>query len=648
MPSADARRPALALALPAFGWTFAAVPVVWAFELIRTHLLNVPFMDDYVWLPIYEKIAAGHFTFQDFFLVQMEHRSTLPCLLAWLCHHLKPGDITLHNWITFAQLVIITCNLGWLIRRTCPASRWRWILTALAGWTVFSPAQFSTFLWADCMGLFLPVTFLTGALVIFHARLRPGWKFAACALAATLGTHSFASGALIWILLVPLILWSDALEDGARRRFLAGWSIAFVVIMGFYFHGLVNGTEPPFSYGQGKEAMLGTVDGQVTESPMGRHFLALLKNPMRGLRFVLTFAGSLAGRGHFADLRSSALFFGVALAAISVLGLTIMIRGFRDKPLRSGLLPWIMLALYTPCAGAMVAAGRIWASPGIDGALWNRYTPHAVPMTLSALVLASMLFDFGRRGHVRRAEALLVAQSSLFSGFAFVIAGTWLYGARQMDAWYSSRLRDATSQLVARILPAEGTNAPVTGNLDLAVRYDDLGLLHPPMLRSTRLDQFARWSETVPPEIARLDRVEVRGQGILEASGHAFQPWGKRVADGIFLTFSQPSQEPLIFALGHVTQQPAYVHDVLGIDLQFLHQPSKDFRRSFGSFAIRFPGKSLAPGGEVQAWGFDFERQLVWRIDGGFKVDMAPDGATRLVPDRPASSGRSRVPPGRR
>ena len=597
--------------LPFVKASLILLPVVLIAWLLKTHLLNVPFMDDHVWLPFYEKIARHEFSFRDFFFVQMEHRLTVPCFVAWLAYHLKPGQITLHNWLSFIQLAVTTFNLGWLIRRTCGSPRWHWLLMALTAWIVFSPTQSYTFLWSDCFSSFLPATFLTTALVVFYSSLRSRWKFVLCVVCAVLSSHSYASGILIWFLMVPLILWSDSIADGiVRRRFLVGWSIFFVVTMALYFHGLTNQAEPEFSYKQGHEETL------------TKHIGAFVGDPVSSARFVLIFGGALLARGSFADIKDASEFLGILLGLVVLLAMGLVLRPLKSHLLRSRFLPWIVLGIYSFGTGAMVALGRIWASASLDGALWNRYTTHAVPLTVAVVVLVFLIIQEMERRFPDWHNALLATRTGLLGAFIMILTFGWIYGLAQADAWWSSRLRDATCNLFARVLPPDDIEGPITGNLKFARRMDDLGLLHPPMLRDCRLSNFRVSDKKISARTGRVDAVEPVGHGKFEAEGFAFLPGHERVADGIFLTYLNDKKEWMIFSVGQVKELPKYLNKVIEVDMQYLHQPYRSFRHVYGAFNTRFNLENIPAGRwEMGVWAFDFKKRCAWRLPGRYRIE---------------------------
>lgn len=457
----------------------------------------------------------------------------------------------------------------------------------------------------------MPTAFLTSALVLFHLRFRPALKFVLCAICAVLASHSFASGIQVWFLMVPLILWSEAIADGTvRKRFFIGWGLAAAITMGLYFHGLTNQAQEEFSYHQGHEETL------------TKHMGAFIGSPINSSRFVLIFAGALLGRGSFADLKDATLVTGVVLVGMLVFAIVFAFRHFKDHSLRTRLLPWLVLGVYTCGTGAMVGLGRLYASINMDGALWNRYTVHAVPISVAAVVMVFIVCADMVSSRPDLLARLQMAKSGLVGAFLILIACGWSYGLKQMEAWNSSRLRDATCQLFAKVLRHPDIDGPTTGNLHYASRMDDLGLLQPAMLKNRMLSNFSFNETAISPRTARLDVLETSGHRKFEAEGFAFLPGHERVADGVFLTYRNEKDEWVIFSVGQVKEPPMYLNRFLSVDMQFLHQPFKSFRHVYGSFNIRFDIEEIPPGRwEIAAWAFDFKKQTARRIPGRFKID---------------------------
>lgn len=596
----------------ALRWLPALVPPLLIFFWMRNYLLNVPFMDDFVWLPFYEKMAQGKFTVQDFFFVQMEHRLTVPAFLNWIFFHLRPGCFLLMNWTSFALLCLTGWNLLYLLRKSLPDLQPRWLIASVGSLALFSPTQSNTLLWADCFSSYMPLAFFSGALAVFYSGLRWWTKLVVCLLLAILGSVSFASGVLIWPLLVPLILWTDVIPVRRERwLFFTFWTVAMLVTMACYFHNLVNQADPLFSYEQGHEATL------------GNHLSDCFSRPWQTLEFVLIFCGASLGRGTFAAMQLTTLVMGVVLVVTILTACVPLFRKNGGAVIRNQTLPWIMVGAYTLLTGMMVAMGREYARKTMDGALWNRYTIHTMMLDIAVIVLA---FAWWRRIAVRvdsawRRQVVAVAPSVLGAFVMLLITG-WIYGQNTMVAWWSSRLRDATCQFFAKALPQQAIDGPLIKKANpLAIRLDDLGLLSPAMTKTDRLDQFELRSQVLEGT-AKLEGMEYLGTDLFRASGTAYLHGQSRPADGVLLCYKDSQRGWVIFEVGQVKSPPLFLRLALEPDLQYLYQPSPSSRHNHANFEIRFHAAQLPVGPvEVAAWTFDFKTRIAYRMAGLYRID---------------------------
>jgi len=610
--------------LPLLGLLPALVAPWLIYCWMKECLLNVPFMDDYVWLHIYEKVHNGTFHWwTDTFFVQMEHRLNLPAIWATLCYKLKPGHVTLHNWISFGEMCVTGFNILFLLRRTYPELKHRWFVGALAIWVFFSPVQAYTLLWSDCFSSYVPGFFLTSAMAIYISNLRDWIKLPLCFVCAVLASVGFAAGLLLWPLMAIMIAGSDKITGRRRWIVLAVWLVAFVILLKLYFTNLVNQAEAAFSYEQGHEKTLGKEE----------QLAAFFGNPGRSVSFVFMFAGAFIGRGTFAGLQDMSFYLGMALTLLLVLfGVLALVAQFRKKEreVLPAALPWLTFGLYTLAAGAMVALGREYSRKTLISALWARYTNHAAPLVIAVLVLS---FVWWQRWMATKPDApsrlrLRPLGPVLTGAFVMMVIAGWIYGQNFMEAWQSSRLRDATCQEFAKVPAPFEARQPLTKNLDLAVRMDNIGALIPPMITSTRLDQF----KIKGAATAKVEDFDLNTSGIFTVHGFAYIHGQGRPADGIILSWKDPANGETMFALGQVTAPPLYLRGVLEADLQYLYQPSASTQHNFAYFEISFDKSALPPNQtvEVSAWAFDFLQQSVSPIAGRFKVN-ATTGQADLI-----------------
>ena len=429
-------------------WVCILFPILALLCLMREHLVNIPFLDDYMFQPMLEKAAKGflltmasddnHLTLHDFFLVQMEHRMAFVRGIIMLRHHFWPGNMTPENWFTFILLVITAVNVSVLLKKTsgAPFKVW-WPVMALASLAIFSPIQYQIVLWAMMFQVAVPACVLSSALVALMSERLPLWaKWLIGVIGALCATLSFASGILVWLLPLPAIVWGAGLPKGrARWIYLGCWLAAFIITMGLYFHDLHNEVDGRFAY---KQDEVKTMDRDVG---------AFLKSPLKSLVFIMHLAGGHLGRGLQMPIMSLA--FGVGFVSLLLLACACLfwLSRFRDETMRQRLLPWICFGSYTFGAAAMVAMGRIWATTSGDNAISPRYTIHGVPLTIALLAMGFIIArDFIERCPQWKCgiEKLCVAAVMMVLALQ---AASWLHGIRMMETWESSRLRMATNTL---------------------------------------------------------------------------------------------------------------------------------------------------------------------------------------------------------
>ncbi|HEY2574040.1 MAG TPA: hypothetical protein VGH65_08220, partial [Verrucomicrobiaceae bacterium] len=460
--------------------------------LVKIHHVNFPFLDDWMFVNQFEKEPNGflwtfakddvHLTLHDFFRVQMEHRLAFVRVVVFALHKIWPTDYTKWMWVGWLMLVLTYHNIAILIRRTTGVafSQW-WPLLALAGLAIFSPLQYRVVLWAMMFQVACPGFFLSAALVAFTSRW-PAWvKWVVGVICASLGTQSLASGLLIWVLPLPLLFWGGAIgKTRTRWIFTAAWLVVFAITVKLYFTDLVNEEDHAFTYGT-------PIGARALDHDVGQ----FLGHPGRWIPYVMRFLGNHLGRGNGMAVMDGALLAGTISFALYVFACIYCLVHFRRAELRQKLLPWLLFGSYSIASGLLVCMGRLYASGSGDNVLASRYVIHAVPLTVSLIVLVWLI---GR--DLREQKPSWMPASFLpCTGAAatIILLLPWPYGCRLMEMWQSSRLRSATTTMFFKTKLSLQDYVP--GNRGHAKRADDLHLLSPPMLTNTRLDNFKMGSD---------------------------------------------------------------------------------------------------------------------------------------------------------
>ena len=513
--------------LPLVLWLIVLVPVIGCGLLMKSYVLDQRFLDDFVWAQDLIKYKEGKYAelFHDIFSVHLEHRPAVARGLALVVTLLAKGDVTSQNLLCYLWLVFAFVAFCWLwvrvgglkIRETWPAL----FLTAAA---LFTPMQWQNLLWPICHETPMPILFLLLSLCIAFT----GWKWwVRCLLAAfsaILGMLSFASGFLLWVLPLPVLLWNGKFIPGRLRfRFLVLWGLVFFVSMLVYLKVQFRAPESHEAYSaltkeervkvdqerkerDKKEKLLVNLPQgwkliydlhnevppayayhHEDENTMNNEFLHFLENPVLDAQFVAVFSGAILVRGWSADIKDVSMRVGWVLLACWLASGVYLLIFRKDKELRRRLLPAFCFASYTPLTALMVAVGRIYAG-GTGSALNGRYTVHQTVL-LVGLVWAGVAI--GRHWHARRNRFAVTApvrfripvSTALGGVLAGVLAVGWVHGQAMMWEWQAGRYRAAAAQYVSQIFDKRNHFVGfVAGNFQIAretadalAKYDLLG-----------------------------------------------------------------------------------------------------------------------------------------------------------------------------
>ncbi len=615
-------------------WLLALTPVALLLVLILEHAVNIPFLDDWMFVQMDDKAAQGTLAWGDFFIVQMEHRLAFVRAVIMLCHRWFPANYIVMMCVTWGFLLGTAVNTFLLLRRTTGARfSYFWPVMTLASLAIFTPVQYQIVLWPMMFQVAAPAFFLSLSFVFLLAP-RPLWiRFLVGVIGAACATLSFATGILLWLLPIPLFFLPGVFRHARAKWIYTGlWVVVFLVSMGFYFHNLKNETDPQFSYKQGDQETL------------GRDFKAFFNDPGKSSAFVMRLMGGHLARGTSVSAMDASLVIGTVSFLLWLGAGLYWAWNYSDVKLRRALLPWLLFGAYSIGAGCLVALGRVWATKSGENAISSRYVIHAVPMTVSLAVLVWIILRELRRTNPRWRKHVVQAMAA--AGFVLVMLQgiSWAHGIRMMALWESSRLRGAANTLFYRTI--WNTEGDIAANRKLARRADDLKLLNPPMLTNTRLDNFKLVPELLGQTTGQFRELTLErtqdGEGKETnavfglARGFASLPARERVADAILFTYRLPKDGSWeIFHVAQVMALPLYMLQTLSRDMQFIHLPGAHLaEEGVAGFEARFDLRQLPPGEyDIMAWAYDHREGKVYPMTGYFKLNSVNGRVKKLGSD---------------
>jgi hypothetical protein len=610
------------------------LPALFLLADIRKFAVNVPFMDDWQFVPLLEKAKDGTLTFQDFFAPHDEHRLLVPRMIIIVSMFATGGDYRVQSLITFLVVVVISICLLWLMLRLSGSRNgvlWAWVLVNVA---LFSPIQFHNWLWPMQFAYFLPYTFLALCLVALYARIAALPKFLLAAVFALAGNYSFVQGNLIWPAVLPVILFApDILAKGARRNFAIAWVLLGSLSMTLYFWGLQhNSAISDYAYGhEGVPPTMSTLR-LLQEHPTQTVF--------RMGRFILAMFGNAIARGFpVADNLTFAQTCGAIVLVLALIGLAVAWKGglFLNRAL-----PWACFLLFTFLTASFVCVGRVWR--GDAQPLTPRYATFGAFCIVALIALFSSVFSSSEESFQKSVRSsapwdkMIFWTRGLLVGFYLCIQGVnWIYGHNLMEEWSLTRWHALARLHFLGKIPTYA-RPDLLGGADevivhMACSLEKLGMLKPPRASDLRISALGREVEPEDAKKGHMNKLIMRGLEGWRASGNALGSRG-RSADAVILGVQNEEGEWVAIAVGTPLSQPNYLRRSNRMDWEFLaiSEPGKA-----GEWEIELPLETFGElrSGVLRAWAMDYRRRVLYRLPGDQNFTVVSEPNSEKAPSRP-------------
>ena len=563
-------------------WLVALIPMLHLTYLVRHYSVEVPTLDDWEMTPLIVHAQTGQLKFSELFAQQEEARTVLPKLIFILSATDGRWDVrdqmmlsVFCCWLTVVGIYVLLrrAGLGFGEMAVC-----FWLVVI----TIFTPAIFELWIFASGFPSFLPALFLVAGLVAVGSNVPTGWKFAVCGVLAIASSFSLPHGLLLWGLTFPVLLVIRPLLHW--RSWLLGWVVLGGICVAPYFWGYQKPEHLP---------------AFAPPTPMAAY-----------LRFILEFLGGGLAYARNDRPGLSAGVFGVAQCVLFFAALLYIARRFRDRVFIAKCAPWLALALYSFGSAFLAALGRV--GYGANYALASRYVAFSLYLTVALIALGAVLVrEMLGRGLPHRGRGWIYGICLLFLlGYAApnkVSASNTTFFLRALSA--KDRLARAAvlfSPIIDTSDVIRKTAYPSDSGLVIkaADALDRLKLLHPPLVRSDRLEAIPHetadgyHAEGACEMINRAEAplVQARGWAVLTAKG--------RPPDGVAVAYQKvPDQEWTICAIS----------DLFGMRPEMV--------RRFGSldqlwsgWTATFPQGAFPVDAKLSFWALDADGPKLYRL----------------------------------
>jgi len=383
-----------------------------------TGAVNVPFADEWRFVPWVLDYAAGELALADLWAPHNEHRLVLPQIV--LLALVEPTGFDLRvgvllSWLCVGGVLLLVHRLA---LATAPAAVWVVLLGAAL---LLTPAAWEVWTWGWAVQI--PMVLLAAVVcAAVLARWRGGVaQTALLAAAGVTGALSFAAGlALLPLCAVTLLAVGGGVPMARRWRHAGALGLAGALLLVVYLYGL------PMGGGAGLQ-------------PASARQLPL---------FAAAFVGAPLADGSL----TRAIAFG-AVAVALLLGLAIhLVR--RAGETRERALPWLFLAAFALGTACAASAGR--TARGLDGALASRYLTFSGLVWMSLLALG-LLWASGARARGVRRGGLAVLGLVLAVG-APAWWSAWHRGVATVDAHNTAMWNARGPSWPVRLTPSAPSN----------------------------------------------------------------------------------------------------------------------------------------------------------------------------------------------
>jgi hypothetical protein len=392
--------------------------LILAINVAKYHA-DVPFWDQWNFVPLLGKSYEEGITFQDLWGQHNEHRLLFPRLIMLGLAHASRYNIV---WELAVILLLAATTFALLCRQFIKAVRASgfsglpWALPVFS-LLVFTLGQAENWLWGWQIQIFLNALAAVAGLSLLGGREFRWVQFWSAVGLGILATYSFANGLIFW----PLGFLALLLAPPGNKRHgtlaLSAWAVSSALVVFSYFY--------QFRY----------------QSPSGKPWTHFLSQPGEYVQYVLKYLGRPV-------INTEGYALAIGLIGLLLFGAFTFLF-LRDKRKKArAFLPFFLFGLYSIGCGMLTGIGRVGF--GSAQAMSGRYVPFSALIWVSNFAfLYSLSREIRMRARARTVRILSLAAIGVFSFvLVFGIARTSYRVGLRVFKSYHARMLPARAELL--------------------------------------------------------------------------------------------------------------------------------------------------------------------------------------------------------
>src|SRR5581483_3532219 len=211
----------------------AVIPIVVMAFLLKRYSVNVPFWDQWEYVPLIYAAHHGTLTLHDLWMQHNEHRILFPRVVTIIASFITGYNIRYEILLNLVTAVLSYSVLLAMLRRVFGLTKKFFFLAPVFAWIVFSPLQWINWIWGFQLAFFMCVLFMALTIHLISKTESKHYDvlFYVSLVTGTVATYSLGNGMLAWPIGLAMLLLQRA-----NKQKLIVWASVAVVICGSYLY----------------------------------------------------------------------------------------------------------------------------------------------------------------------------------------------------------------------------------------------------------------------------------------------------------------------------------------------------------------------------------------------------------------------------